>query len=85
MRLGRFAEHRGLQQRRRSSLIRSSKGTVFKMRTMLLTALMAVNLLGLIGCQANDNPNSPALQAMDNPPNSCGPGGSNNIEDCNTR
>lgn len=52
------------------------------MRTVLLAAAMAVNLLGLFGCQANDNPNSPALQAMDNPPNSCGPGGSSDVEDC---
>lgn len=53
------------------------------MRTVLLAATMTMALFSFYGCQAGDNPNSPALQAMDNPPNSCGPGGSQNIEDCN--
>lgn len=52
------------------------------MRTALLSVALLASLFGIAGCQGTDNPNSAALQAMDNPPNSCGPGGSQNIEDC---
>lgn len=52
------------------------------MRTVLLSMCLVASLFGIAGCQATDNPNSPAIQALDNPPNSCGPGGSQNIEDC---
>ncbi len=52
------------------------------MRTALLSMCLMASLFGIAGCQATDNPNSPAIQALDNPPNSCGPGGSQNIEDC---
>ncbi|MCX5514908.1 hypothetical protein [Kaistia algarum] len=52
------------------------------MRTVMLSVALAAGLFGFAGCQGSSNPNSPALQAMDNPPNACGPGGSSNSEDC---
>lgn len=55
------------------------------MRNLVLAALVVVASMGTYGCQGGgSNPNSPAMQAMDNPPNSCGSGGSQNIEDCNS-
>lgn len=56
------------------------------MRTIVLSLTLLAGLSGLYGCSSTStNPNSPALQAMDNPPNACGPGGSSNIEDCDSR
>lgn len=52
------------------------------MRTVLLSMALAAGLFGFAGCQGTDNQNSPAIQALENPPNACGPGGSQNIEDC---
>ncbi len=54
------------------------------MRILMLSLVMATGLSGLsglAGCSSTGN-NAAAIQAMDNPPNSCGPGGSQNIEDC---
>ncbi|MCX5514907.1 hypothetical protein C3941_11185 [Kaistia algarum] len=53
------------------------------MRILFLSLAVISGMVGLSGCQSGSNPNSPAMQAMDNPPNSCGSGGSQNIEDCN--
>lgn len=55
------------------------------MRKLLTGIFMAVSLAGLAGCQGSTDWNSPALQAMQNPPNACGPGGTANINDCGGR
>jgi hypothetical protein len=57
------------------------------MRVVILTFVMLAGLAGLTGvsgCSSTGN-SAAAIQAMDNPPNSCGPGGSQDIEDCDTR
>lgn len=56
------------------------------MRTTLLALAIAAglgSLSGLAGCTSN--PNDPAIQAMNNPPNSCGPGGTRDINACGGR
>jgi hypothetical protein len=53
---------------------------ILLMSVALITSLSGLS--GLVGCTTN--PNSAAIQAMDNPANSCGSGGSQNIEDCNS-
>ena len=55
------------------------------MRTTMLSLALLTSLFAVAGCQGTSNPNSPAIQAMDNPPNSCGPGGTADIEDCDSR
>lgn len=52
------------------------------MRVLFLSLALVTSCVGFSGCTTN--PNSPAIQAMDNPPNACGSGGSTNIEDCNS-
>ncbi|MCX5493483.1 hypothetical protein OSH11_02075 [Kaistia dalseonensis] len=55
------------------------------MRSFIILLAMAGSLTGLsslAGCTTN--PNDPAIQAMNNPPNSCGPGGTANINDCSS-
>jgi len=54
------------------------------MRMMFTWMMMAMALGAVAGCQQTDW-NSPALQAMQNPPNACGPGGTSNINDCSSR
>lgn len=51
------------------------------MRLFILSLAMVAGLAAVSGCSSTGN-NAAAIQAMDNPPNSCGPGGSQNIEDC---
>ena len=57
------------------------------MRSVILSLMMVTGLAGLsgmAGCSSTGN-SAAAIQAMDNPPNSCGPGGSQDIEDCDSR
>lgn len=54
------------------------------MRTALLCLALAGSLMGLAGCASNYDPNSPAMQAMNNPPNACGPGGTAAREQCSS-
>lgn len=49
------------------------------MRILLLAVAMAGSLASLAGCVGND---AAAVQAMNNQPNTCGPGGTARIEDC---
>ncbi len=57
------------------------------MRTFFLSLAMLAGLAAVSGCTGTGNAASDAaaINAMDNPPNSCGPGGSQNIEDCDSR
>lgn len=52
------------------------------MRTLLAVLAISAGLAGLAGCTSN--PNAPAIKAMDDPVNACGPGGSNDINDCSS-
>jgi hypothetical protein len=54
------------------------------MRIPLLAAILVATLAPLAGCSGTGD-NWAAVQAMNNPPNTCGPGGSRNIEDCRGR
>lgn len=49
------------------------------MRTLILILAAAAGLMSLAGCVGDT---VGAVRAMNNPPNSCGPGGSRNVEDC---
>ncbi|MDQ0436237.1 Na+-translocating ferredoxin:NAD+ oxidoreductase RNF subunit RnfB [Kaistia dalseonensis] len=53
------------------------------MRVLMMSIALLAGCAGFAGCTSN--PNSAAIQAMDNPPNACGAGGSANIEDCSGR
>ncbi len=53
------------------------------MRIFFLSLALISSMAGLSACQSGGS-NSGAMQAMDNPPNSCGSGGSADIEDCNS-
>ncbi len=57
------------------------------MRILMLSLVMVTGLSalsGLAACSSTGN-SAAAIQAMDNPPNSCGPDGSQNIDDCDSR
>ncbi|SHG50698.1 hypothetical protein SAMN02745157_4356 [Kaistia soli DSM 19436] len=49
------------------------------MRVLLVFLVLSSGLVGLTACTGD---NLAAVQAMNNPPNTCGPGGSRNVEDC---
>ncbi|MDQ0514860.1 hypothetical protein [Kaistia geumhonensis] len=59
------------------------------MRIFFLSLAMLAGLSAVSGCSStgagNAASDAAAINAMDNPPNSCGPGGSQNIEDCDSR
>ena len=50
------------------------------MRLFFISLAVISGLTALSGCQSGSS--SAAMNAMDNPPNACGSGGSQNIEDC---
>jgi len=52
------------------------------MRTLLAVLAISAGLASLSGCTSN--PNAPAIKAMDDPVNACGPGGSSNVNDCSS-
>lgn len=54
------------------------------MRIFVLSVAVMAGLSGLYGCSSTSGNNAAAIQAMDNPVNSCGPGGSQDINDCNS-
>lgn len=51
------------------------------MRIFILSLALLAGLAAVSGCSSTGN-SAAAVNAMDNPPNSCGPGGSQDIEDC---
>lgn len=53
------------------------------MRKLLHFVVVAASLGSVAGCTSD--PNNPAIQAMNNPPNACGPGGTRDIEACSYR
>jgi hypothetical protein len=48
----------------------------------MVALVILTGVFGMCGCQGSSDPNSPALRAMQNSPNSCGVGGTANINDC---
>lgn len=53
------------------------------MRSFLILIAVASGVAGLAGCSTNYDPNNAAaLFAMNNSPNACGSGGSNDINAC---
>ncbi len=50
------------------------------MPRLFALALVLASLAPLAGCTGGDN--LAAVQAMNNPPNTCGPGGRAKVEDC---
>ncbi len=48
----------------------------------LITALAVLALTGPLAACTGAGNNLAAVQAMNNPPNTCGPGGRPNVEDC---
>jgi Na+-translocating ferredoxin:NAD+ oxidoreductase RNF subunit RnfB len=53
------------------------------MRLLIIWLTLATAVAGFSGCTSD--PNSAAIQAMNNPPNACGPGGSRDIRQCDYR
>lgn len=54
------------------------------MRVILVLLAFAGGFAALSGCSSTGN-TAAALNEMNNPANSCGPGGSADIEDCDNR
>jgi hypothetical protein len=52
------------------------------MRILILSLVLCAGVPALSAC-TSPNANAPAVQAMDDQANSCGQGGSSNINDCN--
>ncbi len=52
------------------------------MRSLIATLALIAALSPLAGCTTNAGNNLAAVQAMNNPPNTCGPGFRPNIGDC---
>ncbi len=53
------------------------------MRAFLIVFALASGLAGLSGCTTDGDPNNAAaIYAMNNPPNACGSGGTNDINAC---
>ncbi len=51
------------------------------MRIVVLTLALLAAFPAVSGCSSTGN-NAAAINAMDNPPNSCGPGGKADVVDC---
>lgn len=53
------------------------------MRMIFLCMALVAGTFSLYGCSTTGN-TAAALEMMNNPPNSCGPGGTANVEDCDS-